>query len=136
MGDTVFIIAEAGDNHNGKIDLAFKLVDKAKEAGADAVKFQTFKTEEIICKDAQMAEYQKKNLGIEESQFEMVKKLELSFDEFTELKKYCDLKKIQFLSTAFDIPSAEFLNNLDLPLFKIPSGEITNQVVLLTKLKR
>lgn len=126
MKDNVFIIAEAGDNHNGKIDLAFKLVDKAKEAGADAVKFQTFKTEEIICKDAHMAEYQKKNLGIEETQFEMVKKLELSFDEFTELKKYCDLKKIQFLSTAFDIPSAEFLNNLDLPLFKIPSGEITN----------
>ena len=130
MGNKVFIIAEAGDNHNGKIDLAFKLVDNAKEAGADAVKFQTFKTEEIICKNAQMAEYQKKNLGIEETQFEMVKKLELSFDEFKELKKYCDDKGIQFLSTAFDIPSAEFLNNLDLPLFKIPSGEITNLPLL------
>ena len=94
MNKKVFIIAEAGDNHNGSLDLAYKLVDKAVEANADAVKFQTFKTEEIISKFAEMAEYQKKNIGKVESQFDMVKKLELSFDEFTEIKKYCDKKGI------------------------------------------
>ena len=125
-----FIIAEAGDNHNGNIDLALKLVDAAFEAKADAVKFQTFKTEEIICKTAKMAEYQKKNLGFEESQFDMVKKLELTFDEFTKIKNYCDKKGIQFLSTAFDIPSAKFLNTLNIPIFKVPSGEITNLLLL------
>lgn len=125
-----FIIAEAGDNHNGNIDLALKLVDAAFEAKADAVKFQTFKTEEIICKTAKMAEYQKKNLGFEESQFDMVKKLELTFDEFTKIKNYCDKKGIQFLSTAFDIPSAKFLNTLNIPIFKVPSGEITNLPLL------
>ena len=125
-----FIIAEAGDNHNGNIDLALKLVDAAFEAKADAVKFQTFKTEEIICKNAKMAEYQKKNLGFEESQFDMVKKLELTFDEFARIKNYCDKKGIQFLSTAFDIPSAKFLNTLNIPIFKVPSGEITNLPLL------
>lgn len=122
----VFIIAEAGDNHNGSFELAKKLVDVAKNAGADAVKFQTFKTEEIVCADAQMAEYQKKNLGFEETQFEMIKKLELSFEHFIELKKYCDKSGILFLSTPFDIPSVDFLYSLNLPVYKIPSGEITN----------
>ena len=93
----VFIIAEAGDNHNGSFELAKKLVDVAKDAGADAVKFQTFKTEEIVCLNAKMAEYQKKNLGFEETQFEMIKKLELSFEQFVELKKYCDKQGILFI---------------------------------------
>lgn len=130
MDKKVFIIAEAGDNHNGKLDLAYKLVDKAVEAKADAVKFQTFKTEEIISKFAEMAEYQKKNIGKVESQFDMVKKLELSFDEFAEIKKYCDKKGIKFLSTAFDLSSARFLFSLGMDVFKIPSGEITNLPLL------
>ena len=126
MENRVFIIAEAGDNHNGDINLAYKLVDVAVEAGADCVKFQTFITEEIISKKAEMAEYQKKNTGISESQFEMVKKLELSFDDFKKIKAYCDQKGIIFLSTAFDLPSVKFLNQIQIPFWKIPSGEITN----------
>lgn len=125
MGNT-FIIAEAGDNHNGNFENALKLVDAAVEAGADCVKFQTFVTEEIITKNAKMAEYQINNTGCEESQFSMVKKLELSFCEFKLIKKYCDEKKIMFLSTPFDIPSIEFLEELNIPIFKIPSGEVTN----------
>lgn len=126
LENRVFIIAEAGDNHNGDINLAYKLVDVAVEAGADCVKFQTFITEEIISKKAEMAEYQKKNTGISESQFEMVKKLELSFDDFKKIKAYCDQKGIIFLSTAFDLPSVKFLNQIQIPFWKIPSGEITN----------
>ena len=126
MNNKVFIIAEAGDNHNGSIDLAKKLIEVALEAKADAVKFQTFKTEEVISKMAKMAEYQKKNLGIEESQFDMVKKLELSFEDFEELKRYTEDKGLMFLSTPFDLESCDFLNNLGLNIFKIPSGEITN----------
>ena len=91
-----FIIAEAGDNHNGDVRLAYELIDKAVEAGADCVKFQTFVTEEIISKQAKMAEYQKKNLGITESQFDMVKRLELSFSDFKKLKMYCEKKGIIF----------------------------------------
>lgn len=121
-----FIIAEAGDNHNGKIELAYKLIDKAVEAGADCVKFQTFVTEEVISKNAKMADYQIANTQIEESQYDMVKKLELSFDDFRKLKAYCDEKKILFLSTPFDLKSIDFLDSLDLPMWKIPSGEITN----------
>jgi sialic acid synthase SpsE len=85
-----FIIAEAGVNHNGDINLAYKLIDAAKEAGADAVKFQTFKSEKVISKKAEMAEYQKKNTGKEESQIEMIKRLELTYNDFSDLKKYCD----------------------------------------------
>ena len=125
MGNT-FIIAESGDDHNGNFENALKLVDAAVEAGADCVKFQTFVTEEIITKNAKMAEYQINNTGCEESQFSMVKKLELSFYEFKLIKKYCDEKKIMFLSTPFDIPSIEFLEELNIPIFKIPSGEVTN----------
>lgn len=121
-----FIIAEAGDNHNGKIELAYQLIDKAVEAGADCVKFQTFITEEVISKIAEMADYQKNNTGSEESQFDMVKKLELSFDDFRALKQYCEKKGIMFLSTPFDLPSIEFLDSLDLTFWKVPSGEITN----------
>lgn len=125
-----FIIAEAGVNHNGSIELAKKLIDVAVEAGADAVKFQTFKTENVISIYAPMADYQKKNLGVEKSQYEMVKELELSFEDFTELKRYCDEKGIIFLSTSFDIESARFLKELGLEIFKIPSGEITNYLLL------
>ncbi len=129
--EKVYIIAEAGDNHNGDFNTALKLVDVAKRAGADCVKFQTFVTEEIISKYAEMAEYQKKNTGKEESQFEMVKRLELSFDEFRKIKEYCDRVEIQFLSTPFDLKSVDFLNELGVPFFKIPSGEITNYPYLI-----
>lgn len=122
----VFVIAEAGDNHNGDVNLAYKLIDSAVDAGADCVKFQTFITEEIISKYAEMAEYQKKNVGSDESQFEMVKKLELSFANFRNLKAYCDKKGIMFLSTPFDLQSIEFLESIGISLWKIPSGEITN----------
>ncbi len=122
----VFLIAEAGVNHNGDINLAKKLIDKAVEAGVDAVKFQTFKAENLVSKNAKKAKYQIENTKSSESQYEMIKKLELSFNEFKELKKYCDDKGIIFLSTPFDDESIEFLNNLGLEIFKIPSGEITN----------
>lgn len=122
----IFIIAEAGDNHNGDYNLAIQLVDKAVEAGADCVKFQTFVTENVISKFAEKAEYQKENTGIEESQFEMVKKLELSFEQFRSIQQYCKEKKIMFLSTPFDLDSVEFLEEIDIPFWKIPSGEITN----------
>ncbi|MEA4821528.1 MAG: N-acetylneuraminate synthase [Erysipelotrichales bacterium] len=121
-----FIIAEAGDNHNGNFDLALKLVDIAVEAKADCVKFQTFITENIIAKNAKKADYQIKNTGSTENQFEMVKKLELSFEQFKEIKKYCDKKNILFLSTPFDLDSIDFLNSIEIPFWKIPSGEITN----------
>ena len=125
MGKT-FIIAEAGDNHNGSRELAFRLIDKAVEAGADCVKFQTFVTDEVISKRAEKAEYQKAATGSDESQYQMVKKLELSFEQFRELQKYAEERDITFLSTPFDIPSVEFLDSINIPCFKIPSGEITN----------
>lgn len=122
----IFIIAEAGVNHNGDIRLAKKLIDAAKSAGADAVKFQTFKAESVVSKLAQKAEYQKQTTGADESQLEMVKKLELSFCDFKELKKYCEEKEILFLSTPFDFDSIDFLESLEMPIYKVPSGEITN----------
>lgn len=125
MGRT-FIIAEAGDNHNGNLDLAFRLIDKAVEAGADCVKFQTFVTEELVSAKAGKAEYQKKTTGGNESQYEMLKKLELSFDEFRQLQEYARKKSILFLSTPFDCQSISFLDSIGIPCFKIPSGEITN----------
>lgn len=121
-----FIIAEAGVNHNGSMDLALKLVDAAREAGADAVKFQTFKAEKLVKKDAEKAAYQKKSTGASESQYEMLKKLELAENDFTELKAYCDKVGIMFLSSAFDEESAAFLDSIGMEMFKIPSGEITN----------
>ena len=121
-----FIIAEAGPNHNGDFETALRLVDAAKRAGVDCVKFQTFVSEELISKRAEKAEYQKKTTGADESQYEMLKKLELSFDQFRELKKYCEETGIMFLSTPFDIPSVHFLQELDIAFWKIPSGEITN----------
>jgi len=121
-----FIIAEAGVNHNGKVELAYKLVDKAVEAGVDAIKFQTFKAENLVTKFADKAAYQKEQTDNIESQLQMLKKLELSFSDFINLKRYCDKKDIIFLSTPFDIESIEFLDKLGLDIFKIPSGEITD----------
>ena len=126
----IFIIAEAGVNHNGSIELAKKLIDAAVEAGADAVKFQTFKAESIISKFAPKADYQKKNTEHNESLLDMLKKLELSYKDFKDLKKYCDNKGIMFLSTPFDLDSALFLKNIGLEIYKIPSGEITNYLLL------
>jgi len=124
---SVFIIAEAGVNHNGSIELAKKLIDVAVEAGVDAVKFQTFKAENLVSKSAQKAEYQKKNMSDgDDSQFNMLKKLELDIDTHHKLIEYCNDKNIMFLSTPFDHDSVKFLNDLGLEIFKIPSGEITN----------
>lgn len=123
----VFIIAEAGVNHNGDFNLALKLVDAAKNAGVDCVKFQTFISENEVSKFAKKADYQIANLsGNDDSQYNMIKKLELSFDQFREIKRYCDKKGIIFLSTPFDLDSVAFLDELGLPFWKIPSGEITN----------
>ena len=122
----VFIIAEAGVNHNGSLDLAKKLIDVASESGADAVKFQTFKAEKLVSKNAQKADYQKQTTNKTESQFDMIKKLELDMDTHKELIAYCETKNIMFLSTPFDHDSIELLNDLGLEIFKIPSGEITN----------
>jgi len=126
----VFIIAEAGVNHNGSIDIAYKLIDEAKKAGADAIKFQTFKTENLTTKDNKMAEYQITNTSKLETQLEMLKRLELSFDDFLKLKIYCDKINIEFLSSPFDIESARFLYKIGLKKFKIASGEITNIILL------
>lgn len=123
----VIVIAEAGVNHNGDIRIAKKLIDVAASAGADFVKFQTFVSEEVISKNAKKAKYQIRNTGnSKESQLEMVKKLELSRDDHFQLKQHCATKKIKFLSTAFDLKSIELLKELNVPYFKIPSGEITN----------
>ncbi|WAA09798.1 N-acetylneuraminate synthase [Fervidibacillus albus] len=122
-----YIIAEAGVNHNGSLELAKKLVDVAKQAGADAVKFQTFKAENLVTKFAQQANYQVENLGEATSQFSMLKQLELSFEEFVELRNYCNNQQIDFLSTPFDYESVDFLfDDLNIPMAKIPSGELTN----------
>lgn len=120
------IIAEAGVNHNGKMAIAKDLINSASIAGADIVKFQTFKAENLATRQADMAIYQKKNTNKKESQFEMLEKLELSDDEFMELNETCSAKGIEFLSTAFDLESLEFLLGLNPQRVKIPSGEITN----------
>jgi len=120
------IIAEAGVNHNGSMASAKRLIDAAVEAGADYVKFQTFKAETLITQTAQKAEYQKNITDKNESQFDMIKKLELDRAAHEELIEYCKSKEIRFLSTAFDHDSIDLLAELDIPLYKIPSGEITN----------
>lgn len=122
----IYIIAEAGVNHNGSLEIAKKMVDVAREAGANAIKFQTFKAENIVTKNASRAEYQVKNTGEDTSQYSMLKKLELSYDDFRELKAYCDASGIEFLSTPFDLESIDFLQELGIRFLKIPSGEITN----------
>lgn len=126
----VFIIAEAGVNHNGDINIAKKLVDEAVLAGADAVKFQTFKAENLVCRNASKAEYQLDTTDKDETQFDMLKKLELTEKMHVELINYCQNKDIMFLSTPFDIDSLHYLVNLGLDIIKIPSGEITNYPLL------
>jgi N,N'-diacetyllegionaminate synthase len=123
---SVIIIAEAGVNHNGSIELAKKLIDVAAEAGADFVKFQTFKAGTLVTQTADKAEYQKEITNTNESQFEMIKKLELDRKTHEELIDHCKQIDIQFLSTAFDHDSIDLLDELNIPIFKIPSGEITN----------
>ena len=126
MTNNTFIIAEAGVNHNGSVELAKKLIDVAKNCGCDAVKFQTFIAKNVVSKFAKKAQYQIENTNNDESQLEMIKKLELSFTDFLELKNYCDIQKIIFMSTPFDLESIDFLASLKMTIFKIPSGEITN----------
>ncbi len=123
---SVFIIAEAGVNHNGSVDLAKRLIDVAVDSGVDAVKFQTFKAENLVVKNTQKAEYQKRTTDASESQFDMIKKLELNVGAHKELITYCQEKDIMFLSTPFDHQSIKLLDDLGLKIFKIPSGEITN----------
>ncbi|RPA68444.1 N-acetylneuraminate synthase [Cyclobacteriaceae bacterium YHN15] len=127
----VMIIAEAGVNHNGDIKKALELIDVAAEAGADFVKFQTFKAEKIVNPTAQKADYQKNNMkGDEDTQFGMLKKLEMGEDWYPVLMERCQSKGINFLSTGFDTESIDFLNWLEIPFYKIPSGEITNKPYL------
>ena len=123
---SVYIIAEAGVNHNGQLDLAIKLCDAAKEAGVDAVKFQTWKTENIVTAQARQAVYQTENTGVKESQYDMLKKLELSYDHFRYIQDYCQKIGIDFLSTPDEEESLAFLVSLGLPLIKVGSGEVTN----------
>lgn len=127
----VYIIAEAGVNHNGQIDLAKKMIDEATRAGADAVKFQTFKADLLVSKEAPKAEYQIDATGTFETQLMMLKKLELTETEFRELAKYAEKADIDILSTPFDIESINFLKEINMPYWKIPSGEITNKPYLM-----
>lgn len=120
------IIAEAGVNHNGRLDLALKLCDATKEAGADVVKFQTWKTENLLTRNVEQAEYQVLNTGKQESQFEMLKKLELSYDDFRRIKRHCDEIGILFSSTADEPESLDFLVELGIPFIKVGSGDIGN----------
>ena len=123
----MIIIAEAGVNHNGSLELAMRMVEKAAEAGVDYVKFQTFKADKLVTRDAKKAEYQQKNMsGESDSQFEMLKALELSEEDHHILKDYCKKVGVGFLSTPFDLDSIEFLYSLGIDFWKIPSGEITN----------
>ena len=125
-----FIIAEAGVNHNGSIDTAKRLIDVAVGAGADAVKFQTFRADKVTTTTATKAKYQIENTGTDETQFEMLKRLELSIGAHKELFSYCNKKNIIFMSTPFDEGSADMLDNLGMTIFKIPSGEITNKPLI------
>lgn len=121
------IIAEAGVNHNGSLEMAKQLVDKAVEAGVDYIKFQTFKASKLVTKTAKQAEYQQKNIGKEgDSQYQMLKKLELSQEDHEVLIAYCKERGIKFFSTAFDFDSIDYLHSLNLGLWKVPSGEVTN----------
>jgi N-acetylneuraminate synthase len=125
-GAPCFIIAEAGVNHNGDLQLAKRLIDAARNAGANAVKFQTWITDKLVAPDARMAEYQQKNVGGEQTQYEMLKQLELSFESFRELKDYAGQQNILFFSTPDEEESADFLDTLGVEIFKVGSGEVTN----------
>lgn len=126
MNKRTYIIAEAGVNHNGNLQLALELCNEAKACGVDAIKFQTWKTELIVAQNTDMAKYQKDNIGTSESQFEMLKKLELSYADFALIKAHCDKIGIRFLSTADETESLDFLCNLGIPFIKLGSGDITN----------
>jgi N,N'-diacetyllegionaminate synthase len=126
----VFVIAEAGVNHNGDIELAKRLIDAACAAGADAVKFQTFTAERLVSKKAKKAQYQQETTDVSETQYAMLKRLELDADAHRTLMAYCKAKGIMFLSTPFDLESVDLLNAMGLEIFKIPSGEITNKPYL------
>lgn len=128
MHNHVMIIAEAGVNHNGSLATAMRMVDVAAEAGVDMIKFQTFKSEKLVSKEARQAEYQKRNIGNEQndSQLDMLRKLELSPSDHSALVDYCFQKGVKFFSTAFDLDSIEFLHGLKMGIWKVPSGEITN----------
>ena len=125
-GHPCFIIAEAGVNHNGDVKMARRLVDVAAEAGADAVKFQTFKADQVVSAAASKAEYQVETTGSSQSQLEMLQALELSREAHVELQAHCRERGVLFMSTPFDEGSADFLDELDVPVFKIPSGEVTS----------
>ena len=129
MKNKTIIIAEAGVNHNGKLSIAKKLINLAKDAGADIIKFQTFKSKNLVIKKTKKAKYQTRFFP-NQTQYEMLKKLELNFSEFKELKNYCSRKKIEFLSSPFDLESVKFLKILNLKRYKIASGEITNYPLL------
>jgi len=124
--DKVFIIAEAGVNHNGDIEIAKKMIKAAVDAGVDAIKFQTFKAENLVTKTANKADYQKNTTPSNETQYEMIKRLEIEETQYVELMEYCTKLGIMFLSSPFDLESIELLANLGLNIYKIPSGEITN----------
>lgn len=129
-GASCFVIAEAGVNHNGRVDLAIKLINVAVEAGADAVKFQTFKAELLASPEAAKAAYQMETTDAGETQLDMVRRLQLPFEEFAALKQHCDRRGILFMSTPFDEDSADFLDGLGMPVFKVPSGEVVNLPLL------
>jgi N,N'-diacetyllegionaminate synthase len=134
----VIVIAEAGLNHNGSLRTAYRLVEVAKRCGADFVKFQTTIPKLHISQFAKKANYQIKNQREKESQLQMIQKLSLTYDDFRKIRKYCNKKKIEFLSTPFDLQSIDFLNTLKMKYFKVPSGEITNLLYLIkvAKLKK
>lgn len=123
---SILIIAEAGVNHNGSLERAKEMALAAKKAGADIVKYQTAVPEQVVSRFAEKADYQKQQTGSEESQLEMIKKIHFGFEEHRQLKEYCDEIGIRYLSTPFDLDSIDFLATLDMPVWKIPSGEITN----------
>ncbi len=129
--DKIIIIAEAGVNHNGNIDLAYRMIDEAKKCGADIIKFQTAIPEKVISRYAEKAEYQKKTTDARESQLEMAKKIHLKLEDYIPIKEYCKKTGIQFLSSPFDLQSIDFLNEIGCDMWKIPSGEITNYPYLL-----
>ena len=131
MSNHIEVIAEAGVNHNGSLDRAIELIDAAADAGAHTIKFQTFRTEELVTASAPMADYQKRNLESNESQFNMLKALELKEEEFQQIQVHCSSRRIEFLSTPFDLPSLQFLvNDLGVKRLKLGSGELTNGPLL------
>ncbi|MFN5798137.1 MAG: N-acetylneuraminate synthase family protein, partial [Planctomyces sp.] len=129
-GQPCFVIAEVGVNHNGSVDLALRSIDVAAEAGADAVKFQTFRAEKLVTKAAPTAKYQAENTGKQQTQFQMLKSLELSDADHRVITEHCRARGILFMSTPFDEDSATMLNSLGMTIFKVPSGELTNLPLL------